>query len=142
MSKQIFSKIAKIGEEVRTAQLIKVELASAFTPYLKEASMLMKQAETMISDVDKRSTQLYAAAKALVEMEKTASALFQKVETLKKANEKSFINAVEMTKELGIDVSAIPDLKEATAAIDMMSRSASSAESDLGFIVGKAKLVL
>lgn len=104
--------------------------------------MLMKQAETMIGDVDKRSTQLYAAAKALVEMEKNASALFQKVENLKKANDKSFINAVEMTQELGIDVSAIPDLKEATLAIDMMSRSASAAESDLGFIVGKAKLVL
>ena len=104
--------------------------------------MLMKQAETMIGDVDKRSTQLYAAAKALVEMEKNASALFQKVENLKKANEKSFINAVEMTKELGIDVSAIPDLKEASAAIYNMSRSASAAESDLGFIVGKAKLVL
>ena len=142
MSKQIFSKIAKIGEEVRNAQLIKVELASAFTPYLKEASMLTKQATTMINEVDKRSNQLYAAAKALVEMEKTASALFQKVENLKKANDKSFINAVEMTKELGIDVSAIPDLKEATAAIEMMSREAGSAESDLGFIVGKAKLVL
>lgn len=142
MSKQIFSKIAKIGEDRRNFELIKVELASAFTPYLKEASMLMKQAETMIGDVDKRSTQLYAAAKALVEMEKNASALFQKVENLKKANDKSFINAVEMTQELGIDVSAIPDLKEATLAIDMMSRSASAAESDLGFIVGKAKLVL
>ena len=142
MSKQIFAKIAKIGEERRNFELIKVELASAFTPYLKEASMLMKQAETMIGDVDKRSTQLYAVAKALVEMEKNASALFQKVENLKKANEKSFINAVEMTKELGIDVSAIPDLKEASAAIYNMSRSASAAESDLGFIVGKAKLVL
>lgn len=104
--------------------------------------MLTKQATAIIGEVDKRSSQLYAAAQALVEMEKTASALFQKVENLKKANDKSFTNAVQMTKELGIDVSAIPDLKEAAAAIEVMSREAGSAESDLGFIVSKAKLVL
>jgi len=48
MSKQIFSKIAKIGEEVRSAEPMKVELA-----LIDDVKSIINQAESLMQEIDK-----------------------------------------------------------------------------------------
>ena len=48
MSKQIFSKIAKIGEEVRKAKTLKVELA-----LIDDVKSVINQAESLMQEIDK-----------------------------------------------------------------------------------------
>ena len=48
MSKQIFSKIAKIGEEVRKAETLKVELA-----LIDDVKSVINQAESLMQEIDK-----------------------------------------------------------------------------------------
>jgi mevalonate kinase len=48
MSKQIFAKIAKIGEEVRQAKAVKVELA-----LIDDVKSVINQAESLMQEIDK-----------------------------------------------------------------------------------------
>ena len=48
MSKHIFSKIAKIGEEVRSAEPMKVELA-----LIDDVKSIINQAESLMQEIDK-----------------------------------------------------------------------------------------
>jgi mevalonate kinase len=48
MSKHIFSKIAKIGEEVRQAETVKVELA-----LIDDVKSVINQAESLMQEIDK-----------------------------------------------------------------------------------------
>jgi hypothetical protein len=84
MSKQIFSKIAKIGEEVRSAQSIKVELNAL--------GDLKGYQSTIQSASDKASGQLDAAINALRAAQKVAETALAEAR-----------KAQAMAKELGVD---------------------------------------
>ena len=70
MSKHIFSKIAKIGEEVRSAEAIKVEL-NAFQD-LKQANVellsVMNKAKSIVAELKKLSAIKDEADKILVDL--------------------------------------------------------------------------
>ena len=99
MSKQIFSKIAKIGEEMRATEAIKVDLAANPAQILNNVKALdgsLRQAE---SKMDKAYQEYINAVKAA---EKQLEDFDFELSTLQAD-----------ARKLGIEVSAIPNWKEA-----------------------------
>lgn len=97
--KQVFAKIAKIGEEVRAAEAMKVELAANPTQILNKVKALddsLRQAE---SKMDKAYQEYINAVKAA---EKQLEDFDFELSTLQAD-----------ARKLGIEVNAIPNWKEA-----------------------------
>ena len=137
MSKQIFSKIAKIGEEVRN-----IQLANAFTPQLKEAISLTKQINSLFDTASKRNEAVYSAAKQLLAIEQSSQAVFSKIEQLIADYTKAENTAKNAAKELGIDITSIPDFNESTKAIAILKDNADEARNDMQFFAMTAEKVL
>jgi len=93
MSKQIFSKIAKIGEEVRAAEVIKVELSikddfdSAYKEALNKEYDAIAVVQSLVKQIPNLESALNAAKAKYIE----ANATGQKFESA--------------AKELGVDIS-------------------------------------
>lgn len=121
---------------------MKVELANAFTTSLKEAQALTKQMTGIIDNAEKRGNTFYNAAKALIALDGTAAPVFAKAKQAMSVHEKALADARVAMKQLGVDESAIPDMKAAIDAFATLSSEMSSAESDLGFIVDEAKKII
>ena len=111
MSKHIFSKIAKIGEEVRSAQPMKVELAltdnlaayaKGVSKYKSEGDGLIKRAELLMSELKETKSALYKWAEV---GNSTADDVAYTLVKFEKA-----------CKELGIDPNSNADFKAANAA--------------------------
>jgi hypothetical protein len=96
MSKQIFSKIAKIGEEVRAAEVIKVELSikddfeAAFESAVDAQSEAAGEVSLIRKQIEKVESSLNAARTKYVETNKIGN---------------KFESAA---KELGLDISSTP----------------------------------
>ena len=94
MSKQIFAKIAKIGEEVRAAEAIKVELSikddfdSAYKEALNKEYDAIAVVQSLVKQIPNLESALNAAKAKYVE----ANATGQKFESA--------------AKELGVDISS------------------------------------
>lgn len=94
MSKQIFSKIAKIGEEVRSAEVIKVEFSikDDFDSAYKEALNKEYDAIAVVQSLVKQIPNLESALNAAKAKYGEANAIGQKFESA--------------AKELGVDISS------------------------------------
>jgi hypothetical protein len=111
MSKHIFSKIAKIGEEVRSAQPMKVELAltdnlaayaKGVSKYKSEGDGLIKRAERLMSELKETKSALYKWAEVGNSIADDVASDLVKFE--------------KASKELGIDPNSNADFKAANAA--------------------------
>ena len=106
MSKQIFSKIAKIGEEVRSAEPMRVEFAK-----VSELAALVNNARGVSSDMVDSYVKARAASKTGV------AAAEKHLQNLKEVA-RLMADIKSASQELGVDVSQI---KEYRAADDFLN---------------------
>ena len=105
MSKQIFSKIAKIGEEVRSAQPMKVEFAANPAQTLSK----IKALDDKLRQEESKMSKAYQEYIAFIKQAEKQIDDFD--------SELSFLQTD--AKRLGIDANVIPNWKE---AVDNMNR--------------------
>jgi predicted nucleic acid-binding Zn-ribbon protein len=111
MSKQIFSKIAKIGEEMRAAEAVKVELAAMddlpkMLKYIQEGQKIESRAAA-IEDKYSKSVNDALAARNKLETD------FSNLKAYQKAVEKTIADVDKKAKELGVDpMKVLPTYKE------------------------------
>jgi DNA repair ATPase RecN len=109
--KQVFAKIAKIGEEVRQAEAIKVDLAAMddlpkMLKYIQEGQKIESRAAAIETKYSKAVSEALAARNKL-ETDLTNLKAFQK------AVEKTIADVDKKAKELGVDpMKVLPTYKE------------------------------
>jgi hypothetical protein len=96
MSKQIFSKIAKIGEEVRAQEPMKVELA--LVDDLRESSNFL---EAYVADLKAMKKSIQMDMRRIKSIEADGADAY-------KATYKMWLNLEEVSKQLGVSANTIP----------------------------------
>jgi hypothetical protein len=107
MSKQIFSKIAKIGEEVRSAEAIKVDLA--ITDDVNQAAYLL---DGYANDMRLLKKSMQADMRRLEGIQNDGIEMFRSLNSLQNELKSKF-------KELGLDASQAPQYKAAEKALTL-----------------------
>ena len=130
MSKHIFSKIAKIGEEIRevelSQELIKVEFAelSDLGKYSNEIAAAIESASRKATELTAKAKELNAAVKALNSARSIAI--------------KTYTDLLMGSKKLGIPAAMINNSKE-VAAYNKMNDKAAIVAKDLAPLAAIAK---
>ncbi len=93
--KHIFSKIAKIGEEVRAAEPMKVELA------------LVDDIRSRAAAMQKDLSNLQSVVREVLDAKKRATSLMSSLSDTVSAQQREINKAVQSMKELGIDDSIL-----------------------------------
>lgn len=112
MSKHIFSKIAKIGEEVREAEAIKVDLAA-----FSAADFLVG----MTQDAQRTYQKSVQYAKEMEQFLKQSRVLNSEAEGLLTAIEKELDSFEADGRKLGIDVKSSPIYKNALDQLSLLN---------------------
>ena len=114
MSKQIFSKIAKIGEEVRSAEAIKVELgAMEDLPKMLKLLQEGQKVETRAAAAETKYSN--AVNDALAARSKLETEL-QNLKQYQKTVDATIAKVDAMAKDLGVDpMKVLPSYKEVMA---------------------------
>jgi len=130
MSKQIFSKIAKIGEEIREVELsqklIKVEFAE-----LSDLSKFSNEIEAAIASATRKADELTAKGKEL-------DAAVKALNSARSIAIKTYTDLLLGSKKLGISAAMINSTKE-VAAYNKMNDKAAIVAKDLAPLVAIAK---
>ena len=111
--KDIFSKIAKIGEEVRSAELMKVELASSMLASLLAG--LKAQDENLRQQADlltKYTSDLQILKSKTDEQIRVANSTISNAEAVIDEAQKAKNEIRQQASELGVNVNDIPMYKE------------------------------
>jgi hypothetical protein len=111
--KHIFSKIAKIGEEVRSAELMKVELASSMLASLLAG--LKAQDENLRQQADlltKYTSDLQILKSKTDEQIRVANSTISNAEAVIDEAQKAKNEIRQQASELGVNVNDIPMYKE------------------------------
>ena len=109
MSKHIFSKIAKIGEEIRSAEIVKVDLA--ITDDVNQTAYLL---DAYANDMQILKKSMQQDMRKLEEIQKDGIEMFRSLNSLQNQLESKF-------KELGLDASQSPQYKAAEKALAIWS---------------------
>jgi hypothetical protein len=107
MSKQIFSKIAKIGEEVRSAEAIKVDLA--ITDDVNQAAYLL---DGYANDMRLLKKSMQEDMRRLEGIQGDGIEMFRSLSSLQNELKSKF-------KEIGLDAAQSPQFKAAEKALTL-----------------------
>jgi hypothetical protein len=124
MSKHIFSKIAKIGEEVRSAEPVKVELG--VQEDLQDLIFKLDSSTTNLSNlsnlVNKKINEYNAIAKELVNGANLADSLYSETLSTVRSSEAYLKNLSVKLKELGMSFNDFPRASILDKKLDEMGR--------------------